>query len=220
MTAMLEALPWEPLGRFNDGHAGFEDRAKPWQGSSGDSGLTRRGVIYEYVRGHPGTHVRGMAKDLGIATGDLQYHLVWLERHGHVKTMKNGFYRLVYPTLQFKEDQEVLLGVLSKDTPREILLSLVKDERVTQGDLARMLGYSQPTISWHMERLVGLGVVRKGRGLGGPSYEVAASKEDVLAFVKAYHPEVWKRWSVRLSGLLVTPHAKRAEKGGSLQRAR
>lgn len=218
MTAMLEGLPWEPLGRFNDGHAGFaaSQGTKRSDGPSASSGLTRRGVIYEYVRGHPGTHVRGMAKDLGIATGDLQYHLAWLERHGHVKTIKNGFYRLVYPTMQFKEDQEVLLGVLSKETPREILLCLIQDERVTQGDLARTLGYSQPTISWHMERLVGLGIVRKGRG---PSYEVAANKDDVLGFVKAYHAEVWRRWSGRLSGLLVTAPVKRADRGGSLERA-
>lgn len=113
-----------------------------------------------------------------------------------------------------------MLGVLSKETPREILPCLIEDDHVTQGELARKLGYSQPTISWHMDRLVGLGLVTKGRGLGGPPYAVAASKEEVLTFVKTYHPEVWRRWSGRLSGLLVAAPAKRDDKGGNLRRAR
>jgi DNA-binding MarR family transcriptional regulator len=183
------------------------------------SGLTRRGLIYEYVRGHPGTHVRGMAKELGVATGDVHYHLFWLERHGFVKTKKSGFYRFVFPTMVFREDQESLLAVLSQETPREILLFLVLDAAMTQSELARSLGLSQPTVSWHMDRLVRLGVVGKTRSSRGISYEVAAERGDVLAFVKSYHPEVWKRWVDRHGDLVASAGVERT-KGGSLQGAR
>ncbi|MDA4115765.1 MAG: winged helix-turn-helix transcriptional regulator [Thaumarchaeota archaeon] len=184
------------------------------------SGLTRRGVIYEYVRGHPGTHVRGMAKELRLATGDLHYHLFWLERHGFVKTRKSGFYRFVFPTMVFKEEQEVLLGVLSQETPREILLCLLLDSAMTQSDLAKSLGHSQPTVSWHMDRLVQLGVVTKRRTGAGILYDVAADRGDVLTFVRSYHPEVWKKWARRLADLVVSAGLESADKGGSLQRAR
>jgi len=234
-TRRLDAPPWEPMGKFLYGHGGFSD-ARSMQAAlvtqvtregtrtsrasaEVKSGLTRRGVIYEYIRAHPGAHVRGMAKDLGIATGDMQYHLQWLESHGLVKTRKSGFYRFVYPTMIFKESQEVLLGVLSQETPREILLCLLRDTAMTQRELARSLGHSQPTVSWHMDRLIQLGVVSRTRTSMGLIYELAADRNDVMGFVKSYHPDVWKRWSGRLSNIVVGAEAQ-VSKEGQMQRVR
>src|SRR5689334_4177853 len=85
--------PWEPLNRPHDKDELFATSStlrlapsgrRPRQGrpsltKAGErSGLSRRGMVYEYVRAHPGAHVRGIANDLGFATGDLQYHLSWL----------------------------------------------------------------------------------------------------------------------------------------------
>lgn len=231
----LDALPWEPLGRSLDGRQGFDEtkslraaivNQRPRFGietSRGTpvvkDGLTRRGAIYEYIRAHPGAHVRRMAKELRIATGDMQYHLSWLEKHGFVKTKRSGFYRFVYPAMAFQEKQEVLLGVLSRETPREILLILLCGAAMTQGDLARSLGHSQPTVSWHMDRLIQLGVVSKERTERGVVYEVVADHGDILSFVKSYHPEVWKRWAGRLANIVVTAGRPRVEEGSN-QRVR
>jgi len=235
MNGSLDALAWEPQGRFIGGHSGFYDLKGGGAALAGfapryrmkssrateevKSGLTRRGVIYEYIRGHPGEHVRGMAKALRLATGDMQYHLLWLEKNGFVKTKKSGFYRFVYPTLVFKEEQEVLLSVLSQETPREILLCLLREPAMTQGELAKSVGHSQPTISWHMDRLVQIGVVRRVRTGMGILYEVAADQDDILRFVKSYHPEVWKKWAGRLGDIVVSAGAKRVVEGTSLQAA-
>jgi DNA-binding MarR family transcriptional regulator len=216
-----------------DGRAGFSDSmnmratfvsdaprygGQPSRGAELKSGMTRRGMVYEYIRAHPGTHVRGMTKELRFGTGDVQYHLFWLEKRGFIETRKSGFFRFVYPTMVFQEKQEVLLGVLSQETPREILLCLLCDQTMTQGDLARRLGHSQPTISWHMDRLVHLGVVSKKRTSRGVVYEVLADRDDILSFVRSYHSQVWKRWAGRLAGLVVSAGAKRVDKGGSARK--
>lgn len=223
-----DAPPWEPLGRFG-GHGGYFDpanarraiasessygRRSPGALGEAKSGLTRRGVIYEYVRRHPGGHVRAMARELRLATGDLHYHLFWLEKHGFVKTRKSGFYRFVFPTMVFREEQEVLLGVLSQETPREILLYLLV-RAMTQGELARCLRHSQPTVSWHMDRLVQLGMVTRTRTGTGVLYEVAADRDDVLAFVKSYHPEAWRTWADRLGHLEARDSMGRTGEGAS-----
>ncbi len=228
----LAAPQWEPSGRSLDGRAGFSDSmnlraafvsdvpryGKPARGAELKSGLTRRGMVYEYIRAHPGAHVRGMAKELRFGTGDVQYHLFWLEKHGFVRTRKSGFYRFVFPTMVFHEKQEVLLGILSQETPREILLCLLWDPTETQGDLARRLGHSQPTVSWHMGRLVRLGVVDRTRTSRGATYEVLADRDDILRFVKSYYPEVWKRWAGRLAGPVVSGGVDRVDEGGPAQR--
>jgi len=224
MTAR-EALPWEIPGRSLDGRGSLDpswraafvgpsSRRGARASTDTRSGLTRRGIIYEYIRNHPGAHVRGMGKDLRLGTGDLQYHLLWLERHGFVKTRKGGFYRFVYPTMVFKEDEELLLAVLSQETPREILLTLMHEEEMTQGEIAKALGHSQPTVSWHMDRLVRHRVVNRRRQRIGVVYSLAADRESVLNFVKTYHPGVWKRWSGKLSGILMSVEVSSVEKRG------
>lgn len=194
-----EVLPWETTVRSSGiGLDSAEEKlpvcdAHPSRGAvDAGSGLTRRGVIYEYIRRRPGTHVRRMAKDLGLATGVLQYHLFWLERHGFVKTKRFGFYRLVFPTLMFRDDQELVLAVLSQDTPREMLLRLVENPTVSQGELARSMGFSQPTVSWHMERLVELGVIRKCKTSKGTVCDVSVDRAEVLRLTRSYYPEAWR----------------------------
>jgi DNA-binding transcriptional ArsR family regulator len=226
-------LPWETLNRFRERDewlgtsstldwAALERRPRHGRSTSRATvekkgGLTHGGILYQYIRAHPGAHVRGMANDLGFATGDLQYHLTWLERRGHVETMKNGFYRFVYPSMMFEERQKVVLGILSLETPREILLSLLQDACMAQLDLAKRLGYSQPTISWHMGRLVRQGILRKRRTSKGIAYEVLADRAELLQFVKEYHPAVWRRWARRLTVLTLSAGDAKAE-GGKITR--
>ncbi len=230
----LEASPWGPQSMQLDGRRGFPG-SSPWASSArqvprfealpssnvieAKSGLTRRGVVYGYIRSHPGAHVRGIAKDLRLANGDLQYHIYWLEKKGFVKTKRNGFYRFVYPTMVFQETQEVLLSVLYQETPREILLCLLHDPRITQGDLARSLRHSQPTISWHIERLILNGLVAKERTPRGTVYKLIANRDEITSFVKTYHPEVWRRWSGRLAHVVVAVGGRHVGKGGPVQRA-
>lgn len=196
----LDIPPWEPSSRFSGETLGAVAERQPVCDShpsrgavDAGSGLTRRGVVYEYIRRHPGTHVRGMANALGLATGALQYHLLWLERHGFVKTKRVGFYRLVFPTLVFGEEQELILGVLSQETPREVLLRLVDDPSASQGELSRGLGLSQPTISWHIDRLVELGVLWKAKTARGTICEVSVDRSEVLKLAESYHPEALRR---------------------------
>ena len=49
--------------------------------------------------------------------------------------------------------------MLSLETPREILLSIIEHPESTQVTLAVATGVSQPTVSWHLKRLVELGIV-------------------------------------------------------------
>jgi DNA-binding MarR family transcriptional regulator len=226
-----DAAPWGPVSGFRDGKgqflgpklvgglpaSGARYGIRPSKATAdAKPGLTRRGVIYEYVRAHPGGHVRAMARGLRLATGDLQYHLSWLEREGFVKTRKSGFYRFVFPTMVFSEEQEALLATLSQRTPREILMRLVCDPSMTQGELARSLGYSQPTVSWHMDRLVALGMVSKTRTGRGNVYAVVADRADILNFVKSYHAEVWGTWAGRLDERSEISGARLVERGARL----
>lgn len=162
---------------------------------------TRR-EIYDYIKSHPGTHEREIEKELGMAAGDVRYHLHKLSRAGLVSTWGGGT-KFIFHSGIFGEKQEVLLGLLSQETPREILLCILRHPGITQKELAEELKHSAPTIWWHMDRLLRLGVVGRKRVGRSVSYEIIARREDLLSFMVRYHPTVWERWASRMHDVVL-----------------
>lgn len=170
-----------------------------------------RKKIYDYIRSHPGTHVRRIGKELNLAVGDLQYHLHSLEKGGLIRMKISGFYKFVYPSDMFGEKQKTLLGLLSQEVPREILLFLVQKPKSTQKDLAKHLGLSQATVSWHMSRMIKEGVVESARAGKSVTYNVTVNSRDVIGFVQNYHPTIWENWASRLADIVLALSQKEAE---------
>ena len=166
--------------------------------------------VFEFIEGHPGTHLREISRGLGIATGDTQYHLHRLELAGRISSFRRGLYRFYYPSTLFGERQRDILSVLTLDTPRELLLSLVERPGASQAELARAVALTPATVSWHMKRLVDIGIVEREQSGRTVRYQVPGGGSDVARFVRTYHPTVWERWSSRLADMVLA-FSKEAE---------
>ena len=140
-----------------------------------------QGRILDYISRHPGVHLRQICRELGLAMGDVQYHVHRMEKDGRVNSTRRGFYRFFYPSALFGERQRDILSVLTLDTPRELLLHLLAEPGSGQEALVRAAGVSQPTVSWHLKRLVEMGIVQREqvgrtsvyRVVGGSAPDVA-----------------------------------------------
>jgi predicted transcriptional regulator len=171
-----------------------------WEESS-PQGTKKR--VNDYVASHPGEHIRRIARELGLGMGGLRYHLHSLEKEGLIKTRRNGFYRFVYPSKIFGERQEIILSLLSQETPSEIILFLVQNSGSTQKDLAEHLTLSPATISWHMGRMIREGVIGRTKTGKFVEYRVNASADEIFRFVESYHPTIWEKWASRLADLVL-----------------
>jgi predicted transcriptional regulator len=161
--------------------------------------------ILDYITAHPGVHLRQICRELGLAMGDVQYHVHRLEKDARVTSMRRGLYRFFYPHALFGEKQKDVLGMLSLDAPRKLLLSLLERPDVGQEELARSMSVTQPTISWHLKRLVDLGIVEKRQSGRSVTYRVGASRvAEMASFIRSYHPTVWETWSSRLADIFIS----------------
>src|ERR1700688_741696 len=115
--------------------------------------------ILEFITSHPGVHLREICRALALAMGDVQYHVRRLERDGRIHSVRRGLYKFFYQANLFGERQRDVLSVLSLDRPRELLLNIIENPESTQEALAGATHVSQPTVSWHLKRLVDLGIV-------------------------------------------------------------
>jgi DNA-binding MarR family transcriptional regulator len=162
---------------------------------------TRRRIL-EFIASHPGAHLRDICRALGLAMGDVQYHIRRLERDGRIHSVRRGLYKFFYPANLFGERQRDVLGVLSLDRPRELLLNIIEHPDSTQEALAGATNVSQPTVSWHLKKLVDLGIVGRRQDGRVATYSVLGGGE-IATFFKTYHPTVWERWSSRLADIFI-----------------
>jgi DNA-binding MarR family transcriptional regulator len=159
-------------------------------------------TILEFITTHPGVHLREICRALGLAMGDVQYHVARLERDHRITSARRGLYRFFYPANLFGERQRAVLSILSMDTPRELLLLIIEHPGSSQVSLAAATELSQPTVSWHLKRLVELGIVGRQQEGRVVKYNVEGG-EEIAAFIRTYHPTVWERWSSRLADIFI-----------------
>ena len=173
----------------------------PEQGSPDSIDPTQRRIL-EFINLHPGVHLRDICRALALAMGDVQYHVQRLERDGRIFSYRRGLYKFFYTANIFGERQRDVLSILSLERPREILLNIVEHPASTQETLAAATKVSQPTVSWHLKRLLELGIVARRQDGRVVTYSVAGGGE-IATFIKTYHPTVWERWSSRLADIFI-----------------
>lgn len=137
-------------------------------GESDDATPTDDNETREAIRGYvattPGAHFSKLRDDLRLGTGETQYHLRTLEDAGDVASVKDGDFRRFFPAGRFDAFEKRALGYLRRDTPRGMILALLRDPEATGGELAEKLGVSRPTISAAASDLADAGLLDRTVG--------------------------------------------------------
>lgn len=110
--------------------------------------------IYKYILNNPGVHLRQIHKELGLAMGNIQYHLNLLEKESLIKYKIIGNRKHYYSVAISGERNELLLALVRQITIRKIITRLVEHPGSNQQDLAKFMNLSAPTIKWHINRLI------------------------------------------------------------------
>jgi predicted transcriptional regulator len=149
-----------------------------------------RADIYNYILLNPGTYLRKILKDVGLAMGDTQYHLSVLEKKGYVKSRKVGKHRHYYPMLVNSGEEGLILALLRQTTTRDILVYLIENIGATQSDLSNFKHFSTPTIYWYMKRLISSGLV-VGLKEGNVIRYYVRDISSLTECIRKYMPDTW-----------------------------
>ena len=113
--------------------------------------------ILEFIINNPSSHLRKIKKSLDYSMGTIQYYLDMLEKEGKIKSVKTRFYKNYF---HINESDEAIFSVLNLESPRNIIIYLIQNEPSTHQDIAKGIGLSSSTVSWHMKRLIELKIVK------------------------------------------------------------
>lgn len=120
-----------------------------------------RKKMYDLVRSSPGTYFNEIVKKTGLNRGTVRYHVDLLEtEHMIVSHKVNGKRRYFQNGSTYEEKEMTIITVLRDNMNRQIIQEILNSERINNGILAKTMGISTPSMSWHMKRLVEQGIVR------------------------------------------------------------
>lgn len=129
---------------------------------SGDS--APRDAIVGYLSTTPGAHFSKLRDDLKLGTGETQHHLRQLEQVDAVESVKDGDYRRYFPANRFSAFEQRALGYLRRETPRGMIVTLLRAPDATGIDLAESLDVSRPTVSKYAAELDDAGLLSREDG--------------------------------------------------------
>ena len=116
--------------------------------------MTNRGSqIQQIIEQNPGIQFREIMRSSGLKNGVLSHYLGKLEKNGVVKVIRGPRQARFYPP-QITEDESIVIKALRKQTPRDLLLALVKDDGLEFSELVREVKKSPSTVSLYLSQLV------------------------------------------------------------------
>jgi len=118
----------------------------------------RDSQIQQIIEQNPGIQFREIMRSSGLKNGVLSHYLGKLEKNGVVKVIRGPRQARFYPP-QITEDESIVIKALRKQTPRDLLLALVKDDGLEFSELVREVKKSPSTVSLYLSQLVEDGLV-------------------------------------------------------------
>ena len=105
------------------------------------------------IQGNPGIQFRQIMRQSGLKNGVLSHYLAKLERKGLVKVERNPRQARYYPP-KITEEESKVIKALRRQTPRDLLLALVKEDGLEFSQLTRETGKSPSTVSFYLSQIV------------------------------------------------------------------
>ena len=153
----------------------------------------RDSQIQEIIEKNPGIQFREIMRSSGLKNGVLSHYLDKLERNGVIKADRGPRQARFYPP-QITEDESIVIKALRKQTPRDLLLALIKEDGLEFSELVKEVKKSPSTVSLYLSQLVDDGLVETKFIQLKKRYHIKA-RDLIDKLVEDYRPSLLEKQS-------------------------
>jgi|WetSurMetagenome_2_1015567.scaffolds.fasta_scaffold14239_3 predicted transcriptional regulator len=141
-----------------------------------------RRLIYEAIVGNPGMSFNALMLTTGVKQATLKHHLHILEQKK--KIVRYGAYESsgYFENNGWSDLEKSIFVHLRNSTTRNILEIVSTSAEISRKDIARILGITGPSVTWHTNRLSQEGIIKIYRY--GRDIRISISRE-TAAFIMA-----------------------------------
>jgi predicted transcriptional regulator len=148
-----------------------------------------REAIRDCVSENPGIHFNELVRSVGMATGQVQYHMYRLTEGGGIDGASLYGRTHYYPS-EYPEDKRGAVALLRRETAREVVVYLIENGESGPEEVAEALGVARSTVEWHLGRLEEQGLVEKRRGGDGRVTVSAVDEERTVGMLSDISPSL------------------------------
>ncbi len=156
--------------------------------------LEIRRDIYDLVRRTPGLHMRELQRQSDLSIALTEYHLRQLEDAELIVSIMEEGYKRYYPTtgadggkLALGGDERRMVGLFRQAIPLQVTLLLLNRDSATNSEIADELGISRSRLSFHLNKMMRQGILRKLTRSEGRGYALVDHNK-TLKLLIAYRP--------------------------------
>ena len=120
--------------------------------------IDRTQKLQELIDNNPGIQFREIMRSTGLKNGVLSHYLKKLESNNVVKVVR-GPRQVRYYSPNITEEESIVIKALRKETPRDLLLALIKDDGLEFLQLVKQVKKSPSTVSLYLSQIVADGLV-------------------------------------------------------------
>ena len=120
--------------------------------------INRNLQIKEIIEKNPGIQFREIMRTSGLKNGVLSHYLGKLEKNGFIKVMRGPRQTRFYPP-KISNEESIIIKALRKQTPRDLLLALIKEDGLEFRNLVKEVKKSPSTVSLYLSQIVQDGLV-------------------------------------------------------------
>jgi DNA-binding transcriptional ArsR family regulator len=139
-----------------------------------------RVLLMKYIEQTPGIRYRELLRLTGLVNGVLSYHLSALERANLIKVNRESRITRYYP-VNVSDKESSILKFVRHEPIRQILLFILEHDMCTFNEIVDHTGKAPSTVSSHIKRLRGAGIVLVRHGEYHQLYRVV--ERDLIAEV-------------------------------------
>lgn len=118
----------------------------------------RDSQLQQIIEKNPGIQFREIMRSSGLKNGVLSHYLGKLEKNGIIKVIRGPRQARFYPP-RITEDEYIVIKALRKETPRDLLLALIREDGLEFSQLVKEVGKSPSTVSLYLSQIVDDGLV-------------------------------------------------------------
>ena len=145
-----------------------------------ESAADTRVLLMKNIEQTPGIRYRELLRLTGLVNGVLSYHLSALERTNVIKVNRESRITRYYP-VNVSDKESAILKFVRHEPIRQILLFILEHDMCTFNEIVDHTGKAPSTVSSHLKRLRGAGIILIRHGEYHQLYRVAEG--DLIAEV-------------------------------------
>ncbi|MCV0373264.1 MAG: winged helix-turn-helix transcriptional regulator [Nitrosarchaeum sp.] len=115
--------------------------------------------LQQIIKQNPGIQFREIMRTSGLKNGVLSHYLGKLEKNGIIK-VERGQRQTRFFSPEITENESKVIKALRRQTPRDLLLALMRNDGLDFSQLVDEVGKSPSTISLYLSQIVADGLVK------------------------------------------------------------